>query len=243
MYESLVSADSPYSSFQLFSVSHIVVILITVGTLVCFYIWKEQLKAYSSFLKWGLVALLVGSEIYFNIWNLLIDEWSLQYTLPFQLCSISIYLSTFMLITKNHRLYEIVYFLGLAGATQAILTPELFYDFPHTRYFQFFIAHIAIILSPLYMTWIEGFRINFRSVIRAFFALNAVAVVVFFINLGFGANYMFLAKKPSNPSLLDFLGPYPWYILVLEGLAFVLFLLLYLPFHKRKATSRLIEID
>lgn len=234
MYEALISSESPYSTFLLFSLSHLVMVFITVGLIVSFYIWRKALSRYRVSLKWLLVAALVGSEVYFNVWNVLIGEWSLQYTLPFQLCSISIYLCTIMLLTKNYRLYEIVYFLGVAGATQAILTPELFYDFPHSRYFQFFIAHIAIILSPLYLTWIEGYRIQFRSVFRAFITLNIIAGVVFFVNSTLGANYMFLAGKPSNGSLLDFLGPYPWYILYLELIALMLFLLLYFPFYKRK---------
>jgi uncharacterized membrane protein YwaF len=45
-----------------------------------------------------------------------------------------------------------------------------------------------------------------------------------------GGNYMFLARKPDTPSLLDYLGTYPWYLLSLDGVAVVFFLLLYLPF-------------
>ncbi|MET3698515.1 hypothetical integral membrane protein (TIGR02206 family) [Bacillus oleivorans] len=237
MYEALVSENSPYSSFQLFSISHLVMVVFTILLIIGFYMWRKPLQRHRIFIRWGLLAGLIGSEIYFNVWHILIGEWSLQYTLPFQLCSICIYLATFMLLTKNFRLFEIVYFLGLAGATQAILTPELFYDFPHSRYFHFFIAHIAIILSPLYMTWLEGYRIYFTSVIKTFLTLNAMAAVVFMINLGLGANYMFLARKPSNGSLLDFLGPYPWYLIPLEIIALCLFLLLYFPFYQRKGQT------
>ncbi|WP_243298424.1 YwaF family protein [Bacillus litorisediminis] len=237
MFEALVSANSPYSSFKLFSVSHLVIIVFTIMLIAGFYKWKKPLQPYRDLIRWGLLFALIGSEIYFNVWNIVIGEWSLLYTLPFQLCSICIYLCTFMLLTKNYRLFEIVYFLGLAGATQAILTPELFYDFPHSRYFQFFIAHIAIILSPLYMTWIEGYRIRFNSVIRAFLTLNVIAAAVFLINVRLGANYMFLMRKPNNTSLLDFLGPYPRYLIALEFIAFFLFLLLYFPFYQRNSKN------
>jgi uncharacterized membrane protein YwaF len=37
-------------------------------------------------------------------------------------------------------------------------------------------------------------------------------------------------QKPATPSLLDMLGPWPWYLLAGELIAVLLVLLLYLPF-------------
>jgi hypothetical integral membrane protein (TIGR02206 family) len=53
-----------------------------------------------------------------------------------------------------------------------------------------------------------------------------------------GANYGFLRAKPPQASLLDLLGPWPWYILALDALAVVLFTLLYLPFLRRPSPAR-----
>jgi uncharacterized membrane protein YwaF len=41
---------------------------------------------------------------------------------------------------------------------------------------------------------------------------------------------MYLSAKPQNASLLDLLGPWPWYVVASEGVALGGFLLLYLPF-------------
>jgi hypothetical integral membrane protein (TIGR02206 family) len=138
-----------------------------------------------------------------------------------------------MIITKNYFIFEIVYFFGLAGAFQALLTPDLFYTFPHFRFFHFFIAHIAIIFALLYMVWIESFSVSFQSIFKSMLVLNIFAFFAFIANQITGANYMFLSRKPASPSILDYLGPYPWYIASLEMLAFLMFVLLYLPFSKQ----------
>lgn len=47
----------------------------------------------------------------------------------------------------------------------------------------------------------------------------------------------YLRAKPRNPSLFDFLGPWPWYLAASEGIALGLFVLLYLPFWRPASNS------
>ncbi|WP_245805800.1 TIGR02206 family membrane protein [Bacillus alkalicellulosilyticus] len=222
--------------FEMFSVSHfmVVVLLVACSLLLFFYRFKIRHTKTSSFIKYSLVFLLVVSEVSFQLWYVVHGHWTIRNNLPLQLCSISMYLATFMLFTKNKTVTEITFFFGIGGAVQAMVTPELFYGFPHFRFFHFFIAHIAIILACLHMVWIHQFRPTYKSVLKAMLALNLIAVFVFIINKLLDTNYMFLAQKPRNPTIIDVLGPYPWYILSLEVIAFVLFNLIYFIFRAKK---------
>lgn len=218
--------------FELFSVSHVAAMIVSFGCMIGLYVFRNRLSGSGKdVLKWLIVVLLVLSEALFQIWYFINDQWDVAINLPFQLCSISLYLCTIMLITKNYRIFEISFFASMTGAFIAIVTPELFFGYPHFRYFQFFLAHLAIVLSCLYMVWIEGFILTFRSMVRAFIALNLIAVIVFMVNRLVGANYMFLSHKPYNASPIDYLGEYPYYLLALEGVALILFSLLYIPFY------------
>ena len=218
--------------FELFSVSHVLAIIVSVGCMMGLYISRNRLQgSVKSLLKWLLIVLLVLSEVSFQAWYIINDQWDVTINLPFQLCSLSLYLCSLMLITTSYRIFEISFFVSMSGAFIAIVTPELFFGFPHFRYFQFFLAHLAIVMACLYMVWIEGYRLTFSSMIRAFVALNVLAVFVYLVNREVGANYMFLMHKPYNASPIDYLGEYPWYLLSLEGVSLILFILLYAPFY------------
>lgn len=201
---------------------------------VLLFLFRVRFTKGKSVIRYTLAMFLLFSELSLYVWYVYTGVWNSIDSLPLQLCSISLFLSIIMLLTRSYFLFEVTYFLGIGGALQAMFTPELAYDFPHYRYFHFFLAHIAIILASLYMLWYENVRPTIKSVWKAFAVLNLIALLVFFINKATGGNYMFLARKPTNPSLIDLLGPYPWYILSLEIIALIMFFILYLPFVRKK---------
>ncbi|MFS0865215.1 TIGR02206 family membrane protein [Fredinandcohnia sp. 179-A 10B2 NHS] len=220
--------------FQWLSLSHAVMVGLLLLSGFLLFMFRKKISKGKSAIRYTLAFFLLGSELSLYVWYVYTGVWNPVDSLPFQLCSISLLLSVIMLLSRNTFLFEITYFLGIGGALQAMLTPELAYDFPHYRYFHFFLAHIAIILASLYMLWYENCRPTITSVWKAFAALNVIAVIVYFANKVTGGNYMFLARKPSNPSLIDLLGPYPWYILSLEIVALVMFFILYIPFLRKR---------
>lgn len=123
------------------------------------------------------------------------------------------------------------YFLGIGGATQALLTPDVSqYGFPHFKAVQTFIAHGLLVIIPIYMTVVEGYRPTLQSFKRIFIWTTIYMVFVFFLNLAIGSNYLFIAYKPNFPTLLDALAPWPWYVPELEGVGFAILSILYLSF-------------
>ena len=67
--------------------------------------------------------------------------------------------------------------------------------------------------------------------------------IIMLINKLVNGNYMFLSHKPDSASLLDVLGPYPWYILSLEGLLIGLSLIVWLIFRDKTATKTEVARD
>jgi hypothetical integral membrane protein (TIGR02206 family) len=155
---------------------------------------------------------------------------TLRANLPFQLCDWVVASAAVALATRRQRPYELAYYWGLAGTLQALLTPDLAADFPDPAYFSFLGLHATVIVSILFLTF--GLRLRPRpgSAWRVWLWTQLYAVVATGANLLLGTNYGYLRAKPARPSLLDVLGPWPWYILSLQALALGLFAMLYAPF-------------
>ncbi|GIP29275.1 permease [Paenibacillus sp. J23TS9] len=219
--------------FVLFSSPHLLALLLLVVTSLLLYAFRHRLQRSprnKKILRYTLAALLAGSEAVLDIWNITEGTWSPKYTLPLELCSLTLLLSIIMLLSKSRLLYEILFFAGIGGALQALITPNLGYPFPHIRFYQFFAAHILIILASLYMTWIENYRPTWKSIGLTMIFLNVAALLVGITDYYVGANYMFLMHKPSTASILDWLGPYPVYLLAEEGIALLIFTIMLLLF-------------
>ncbi|MGB3260387.1 TIGR02206 family membrane protein [Paenisporosarcina sp.] len=227
-------------AFVMFSTAHVVAIVGLVLMIVLLVVFKNKWTTSSQNLQRyeRLFAVsLLGMDLAYYIWLFQSGRWSWSNSLPLELCSISLVLTIVLLWTGNKHVYDFVFYAGIGGALQAIATPVLDLSFPHFRYFHFFYTHAGIVLVALYFTWVKGYRPTFKGILKTMLALNVLLPIVFLINVLFDGNYMFLRSKPVNGSLLDFLGPYPWYIVSLEVVAFFIFVCLWLVFRNTEKTS------
>ena len=218
-------------AFELFGLSHVAALFVLFLSNVLLTQFKNADDRTKKFIRWVLALTLWGNEIAWHIWNVAVGKWTLQTMLPLHLCSVLVWMGALMLVTKNYRIYEFMYLMGIGGAIQALATPDLgIYGFPHFRFFQAFLSHGLIITSAIYMTVVEGFRPTWKSLWRVFVWMNIYVVIVFFINSAIGSNYLMINRKPDTPSLIDLLPPWPIYILYMEAIGAATILLLYLPF-------------
>ncbi len=146
--------------------------------------------------------------------------------MPLQLCDAAVLLACIALITRQQLAYELTFFWGLAGSLLAMVTPELAAPFPHARFLAYFALHAGVVVAAVVLTWGLGMRPARGAVLRGLLWTNLYALFVGVVNWRLGTNYLYLCRKPSTPTLLDLFGPWPWYLLVGEALALVLFFLL-----------------
>lgn len=150
--------------------------------------------------------------------------------MPLQLCDLATFLSVWALWHPRRWHGELAYFWAMAGSLQAILTPDVTVGFPDYWCIKFFIGHVGVVLSVVYLAASGRLAPTHRSVWHAWAWTNVYAAVVGLVNWWAGTNYGYLARKPLQPSLLDAWGPWPWYILAMDVAALASFYLYYTPF-------------
>jgi hypothetical integral membrane protein (TIGR02206 family) len=104
------------------------------------------------------------------------------------------------------------------------------YNFPHFLPIQTMVAHGCLLLAQVYMVFVEGFRPTWQSLRKVYSGVLIYSAFIGVVNASIGANYMFFAHKPEFPTLLDYFGPWPWYIPITFAAGAIACLFLYLPF-------------
>jgi len=166
----------------------------------------------------GVAIFLILSEMTYHFWMYFNKLWKVERSMPLELCNIGLILCVILLLTRKKIVFETLFYIAIFGATLAIFTPALTYNFPHFRFFHFFFTHMVIVWVILYFMWAKGYYPTFKSVIKLLVFINLLLPVILYVNQRNNGNYWYLRHKPDSPSLLDLLGPYPWYIFTLEGL-------------------------
>lgn len=138
--------------------------------------------------------------------------WDLDKTLPVQLCDLASLVAVYALWSHRWWAVGLTYFWGLTLTIQAILTPDLATGFPEPIFLLFWAMHIGIVWAAVYLVWGRGERPTWAMFRRAALVTAVWAVGVFCLNLILGSNYGFLNAKPAAASILDYLGPWPVYV-------------------------------
>ena len=224
----------PTSEFQFLGVPHVVALALTIVLPIALSVLVR--KADSSVLTnavcYLLAATLIVNEI--GIWiyrAATVQSFSVfvQSYLPLHICGVALFVVVLALLSRNQILYEIGYFWGIVGTLNAVLTPQLGVGFPHYRFFQYFIVHGGIVGSVLFATWGLRMRPTLKGLLRSFLLANFYMVFIAGVNLLLKSNYMFICDPPLTKSPF-FFAPWPWYIPILDGVALVLFFVVYSPF-------------
>jgi hypothetical integral membrane protein (TIGR02206 family) len=251
-----VSDQAPVTEFRMFSRSHwAALVVVLVCAVIVFFIGRSHRLTPASkyWIGFALYLLMLINEAVYHVYWQAVGAWSVSTALMLHMCGLSILLLPWVFILKPGRagnlLFELLYFWGLGGALQALLTPDIgLLGFPSYKYFSFFISHGLIILLTVYASVTLSYKITFKSFIRTLIISNGVIVLVYFINHWLVylppyevGNYFVLSYPPVTGSVVDLFvalfGPSPWYFMGFELMALVVFGMLVLPWYIPKVNT------
>lgn len=218
------------AEFKTFSQIHVLTLLTLVILNVFFLLLLKKHGKIKKTFRYALAFMLIIVEITFYVWDLARGTFSFSTSLPLDICGMAMIFSIIILLNGNKFIYQIIFFWGLGGASQALLTPDLYFSHPHFIFLRFFFVHGTIITVVLYFTIIEKYRPRPSSLWKALvFSLGYMGVIGAY-NWIFNSNYMYLCHKPAGPSIIDYLGEWPLYLLPLTGVGVISMVVCYSPF-------------
>jgi hypothetical integral membrane protein (TIGR02206 family) len=155
-------------------------------------------------------------------------------SVPLQLTDLATVVAAYALWSRKQWAYALTYYWGLVLSSQALISPALQSpDFPHYQFLAFWAIHLLVVWAAIYLTWGRGMRPDWHSYRLAVAVTLAWATVTFTFNSLAGTNFGFLNRKPSTSSLLDGMGPWPWYVFVAAALVLVVWALMTWPWVRR----------
>ncbi len=234
------------SQFVLFGTDHLTTMLLIAATSVALPMAMRQVEQQR---RERLFAIFLGAALVIHefvkigtrVW---VYDMPLVQHLPLHLCGAATFLVAYVLARRSYTAFEVAYFWMMGGTLQAIATPDLKHGFPSIMYLTFFLGHGLVVLGVVYAIVVYEFRPTLRSVARTAVVTLCYMAVVGCLNVALGTNYLYLRYKPVQASLMDYLGPWPWYIFGLVLLGLLSCLIYYLPFawlewlSKRRTSAR-----
>jgi hypothetical integral membrane protein (TIGR02206 family) len=222
--------------FRLFGPDHLAALALTllVGTALIGLIRRDPRGRVARGVRFVLAGLLLAAISAYLLNEGIRRPLSVLDLLPLHLCDFLIFVAAYALLTLRAGASELLYFWS-GGTLLAMVTPNLAAGFPHPYFFVFFGLHGLVVVAAVVVTFGCGRTPREGSAWRVFAWTLAYAALVGCVNLLFDTNFLFLCGKPAQPTLLDWLGPWPLYLATTALLALLLFHGMAWPFRRRTA--------
>lgn len=229
---------SEKEEFANFTLAHFLPIIVTVGIILLLSRYRKSIQNMKNeiIFRYIIAFTLIISEMAYY-WRLIaipslnpnpVDH------LPITVCGWVAVFGSYMVIGKSQTLFDLCYFWAFAGSIFALITPTVItYTGPtRFRYYQFWTEHLVCYIAIFYMIFVHKMRPKFKSLIKAYIGLVILAAIAYYTNtlIGPGANYLFMARPESTPSILDILPPnFALRLVIMASVVSLLFFLAYLP--------------
>lgn len=216
--------------FQAYGLTHILWLLAGLILWVGGCVFYRKLSAR----KQKMTLTVLGAYIFLqemvkNLVLILLGEFSWG-NLPFHLCGINILLIAFDVIKQRSVVRSFLYYFAIPGAALALFFPN-WTEMPVWNFFHLhsFTIHILLVLYPLLLVTTNQVSTDLKSACKGVVLLVAMAIPVYFLNLLWDTNFMFLMEPDSGNPLELFqklLGSHLWGFPILLP---VVILVMYVP--------------
>ena len=158
------------------------------------------------------------------------SRFDVRTSLPLHICDIGMFISPLALILRWRPLRAISYFWGLGLSSLAFIYPDLSFGVYDFQFWVFWAGHAATVGPALYDVTARGFRPHWKDWRFAVLISTAYVAIMFPLDAHYHFNYGYVGPTQQGQTTpFDKLGPWPWHVAAMYGIAMLVMLLLYLP--------------
>ncbi|MCI4671223.1 MAG: TIGR02206 family membrane protein [Bacteroidia bacterium] len=235
--------ESPFlaynKDFVLFGTQHLIVLALMVMLSMGLPLFSRRFLQHSQKVKLarGMALLISFWVIIYDVILIYLGKFNYKTDLPLDICNLMGLLLPLFMWNPSKKIFPYFYFIILSGTFQAVLTPHLYNGFPNFIFLKYWFVHAGLIVFIIYVAGAFGYKVSLKDLWRAFLVIQLYVLGMYGVNYLLGSNYVYIMHKPPTASALDYLGPWPVYILVGEGIALVLFFIVWLLNRDKKSSN------
>ncbi|MEO3756851.1 TIGR02206 family membrane protein [Mycobacterium sp. B14F4] len=204
--------------FSAYGPSHLVVLVVfAVGAVLLVWAGRRLSESQARLFGRAFALLIVAAFLVALAYKIIRPD--LQTSVPLQLCDVAELTAAYALWSQRHWAFALTYYWCLLLSSQALITPDVGTpaegapDFPHHLFLTFFTLHVLAVWAAVYLTWGRRNRPRWRDYRFTIVVTLVWVAFTFGFNAIAGTNYGYLNRKPPTASVLDVLGPWPFYLL------------------------------
>jgi hypothetical integral membrane protein (TIGR02206 family) len=198
-------------------------------------VWLGRRQTGSQARLFGRVLGALTAAIYAAVFGYSLFPFDVRSSVPLHLTDLATVVAAFAWWSQRRWAFVLTYYWGLVLSMQALISPALTgRDFPSLQFLGFWAIHLLVVWAAIFLTWGRGMHPRWRDY-RVVVGVTLVwAAVTMTFNSLAGSDYGFLNGKPSTASLLDVLGPWPWYLVTAAALVCSVWALMTWPWEAGK---------
>lgn len=184
----------------------------------------------------GFALLIPVFTVPMQVLQLLPGDFDLDTSLPLQLCDFAWVPVAWALLTRHPLALSLTYYWGLTLSLQALAQPTLDEAFPDPNFFAFWGKHVLLVWGAVYATLTLRQGPSWRGYRQAVVATALWVAVAMSVNGLLDTNYGYFNGKPKG-TVLDYLGPWPWYVLAEVAIVAAAWAVITLPWVRKRGPS------
>ena len=192
--------------------------------------WRDPAKVRRFEIGFGVIGLAISVIV--NAWWFVPARFSLEKSLPLQMCDLAALIAPLALLTRVRWLRSLLHFWGFGLCSQWVFTPIASTGMETIEFWMSFMPHASILATAACDVLVGGYRPSWRDWRIGVFGAIAYTLAMVPLDVRLHVNYGFVGNsRPEVATIVDALGPWPLRLVWIVLLAFTLMLLVKLAWY------------